>query len=620
MNLNVNTVEELVRRLASSEVAPCRVYFAKGDSFLLFEKVFRPVQEVASDSPTRIFHIDLECLYPPEAGFNAYFMKAIAQEVNRRGITFEDVHKITDRYQGEFEIQEKTDSIGINTIIRGGKERRLVRRSRTAEQIEMDYWECLKKVKGGGLRVIVIIRAIQAFMEEPEESNRFKQFVTKFVQQEVGSLVIGGNPESLSNLIVETHIPASAYEYLEFVRDSQEPRKELNEIRKQGKGPPPRDVLEAILAAFAEAPQHFRYFKFKRESEEFEGKQLPGLAKDKFDLAIFGHLQMRHDNPNTIRTNYDCVVLVRVLSEPVRDKGILLDFCYGAADIEGGVKGTSRKFEPWDTFLFIYAPILSESIRSSYTHQPYRNLFLLFQDGKFWNSSPHKWMDSILSDTSRFLRFIKPKPSVPHTPTPSPTDLSRVDDSLRSLQETTNATFIPEKLEDYRNKLANLATLTYQWDDTILNRIALTLDFINNHITLDAYLNPCIEYLNLIYGKGHSRTNERIRTDFSQILHDIYDDKRSETNPHIIHLLQKLHNYEVNYMIQLIKDSLSNWTITRFNAVNGTIDFSKVHQKDPSTFRSLRTYVDRKRQEFHTAGKSESLRRAEILYERIKGL
>ena len=157
------------------------------------------------------------------------------------------------------------------------------------------------------------------------------------------------------------------------------------------------------MNAFSLAPQYFRYFKFEQQAQ-IEGKLLPGLAGKNFDLAILGHLQMRHDYPRPICVNYDCAILIGVYKKPLEHEETLMDLCHAAYEPREGIEIENWRFEPWDTYLFLSFPDISTSILKSYKHQPYRNVFLLLPDGGFQNLSPHKWMsDTILKDVSSYI-------------------------------------------------------------------------------------------------------------------------------------------------------------------------------------------------------------------------
>jgi len=104
-----------------------------------------------------------------------------------------------------------------------------------------------------------------------------------------------------------------------------------------------------------------------------------------------------------IRTDYNCVVIIKILEDPITDMSTV-DTLTGAAYkvLMNGVSTTTGiRFEPWDSFIFLVAPGVSKVILDGYEHLPYRNLFIVLLDGTFHNLSPHKWMDHILNNISR---------------------------------------------------------------------------------------------------------------------------------------------------------------------------------------------------------------------------
>ena len=377
---------ESIQDLSENKPLEYRIYLVAGKPMGL-EKVFGPVQRAANTSPNNTLLIRLDqCVTELKAGFHAHFMKLLAQEISRKELAHKDISKIVKTYLNPFEIVEETKQIGISQYLQIGKQQKLTKRTVYDEDIEQDYWQCLKHLEQKEWKLILIFTSIQGFSETAQ------QFAIKFLDRYTGSILLFGGPDrdSLSSVLMATGI--SEYYpcyHLDIKQSKINSRGEIMTIAK------------AILSAFAKAPQYFRYFKFELQAQ-VEGKDLPGRAAYKFDLAILGHLQMRHDHPTPICTNYDCAILIAQLKEPVEHEAVLYDLCNAAYELREGINiERGRRFEPWDTYLFLCVPKVLDDVLESYEHQGYRNVFLLLPDGRYFNQSPHKWMnDAVLEEIS----------------------------------------------------------------------------------------------------------------------------------------------------------------------------------------------------------------------------
>ncbi|MGQ9626384.1 MAG: hypothetical protein ACUVV0_05700, partial [Anaerolineae bacterium] len=160
---------------------------------------------------------------------------------------------------------------------------------------------------------------------------------------------------------------------------------------------------DAIINAFSIESRRFNYLRFKIYAHS-PGQELP-TTEFIFDACIMGHLMMREDYPKLIRTNYDCAVLIKILSEPIVSSDILYAAASAAYDLllTGIELKTGEYFEPWDTYIFLIAPSFSDEVVHSYKHQGYRNIFIILKDGSFHNTSPHSWMNIILNNIARSI-------------------------------------------------------------------------------------------------------------------------------------------------------------------------------------------------------------------------
>lgn len=171
----------------------------------------------------------------------------------------------------------------------------------------------------------------------------------------------------------------------------------------------------AVIEALEAQRTRFKEFEFRLYSELASAE----LAKQglPFDLALNGFLKVRSDRP-MIRTSYEVSLLIRVVPD-VLSFSHIEQVVLGAKTALGvGVKVTDNvRHDPWDTFVFLASTRFDVELaeeserpqgrkfvigREQFMHTDYVNLFLLAEEGerRFFNTSPHEWMDPVLEAIS----------------------------------------------------------------------------------------------------------------------------------------------------------------------------------------------------------------------------
>lgn len=383
---SLKPIYDSIQKLRRSKSLNCRIFLIEGKS-MAREKAFGAIQRFANEFPQSILLIRLnEHTIKLNNGFNLHFIKLLTQEINRKINMSEEIHEIVKVYLNPFQIEEEIKKTGFHWHFQYEKEQKIKKKMYHDEDIERNYWQCLNQLEQKNWKLILLFSSIN------ELSENAQQFIIKFLERNKNSILLFGGIDQISlyKFLNKAGIP-DFYNVscIGFNKDKKKENKEVSSI------------AEVIYNAFSKSFQHFNYLKFELHAE-LEGKNLPGLAANKFDVCLLGHLQMRHDYPaNPIRNNYDCAFLIKVFKHSVESKQIITDLCDAAFESMQGMEiEKDRWFEPWDTFLFLFTPSVSDAILKSYRHQPYRNVFLLLPNGKFKNLSPHKWMDVVLNEVS----------------------------------------------------------------------------------------------------------------------------------------------------------------------------------------------------------------------------
>ena len=332
-----------------------------------------------------------------ELDFSVHLMRNLAQEVNLKENLPGELSSLVSEYLHPFELSEKTKKYGIAWKFSIGKEEKFIRKEKYPGEIRHDYIQCFDWIQELQWKPILIIDSVERL------SNSSERFLIDFLERhgKRNVTILGGSSESvLSNYVrnqgINKHFKATFI--IPNAKDDLESKAERGPVEISG------EVFELgsfVVNAFATESMKFNYLKFdvwhQLGRSDFADSDL------NFDLCMFGHLRMREDYPRLIRTDYNCVVIIKILEDPITDMSTV-DTLTGAAYkvLMNGVSTTTGiRFEPWDSFIFLVAPGVSKVILDGYEHLPYRNLFIVLLDGTFHNLSPHKWMDHILNNISR---------------------------------------------------------------------------------------------------------------------------------------------------------------------------------------------------------------------------
>ena len=330
--------------------------------------------------------------------FPFHLMRNLAQELTSREGLSPELDSLATEYLRPFEISEKTRKAGFSLRFSVSREDKLRRREKYAEDVRRDCETCFVRiVEDLQWKPILLIDSIENLSSSSK--HFLVQFLVRHGEQSV-TVLSGGEEIALSAFVRDQGI--SKDHGVAFVK--QDADLDTRTTFREDQAVSSHRALELgsiITNAFNTESRRFNYLKFEERfyvaPSDCVSRVLP------FDFCILGHLRMREDYPTLIRTDYDCALIIKVADEPVADSSLLTAINEGAYKIliDGISPGRGSRFEPWDSFVFLAAPGISEAIVQGYQHLPYRNLFVLLPDGSFRNLSPHKWMDHILNKAAR---------------------------------------------------------------------------------------------------------------------------------------------------------------------------------------------------------------------------
>lgn len=170
-------------------------------------------------------------------------------------------------------------------------------------------------------------------------------------------------------------------------------------------------------------------------------------------------------------------------------------------------------------------------------------------------------------------------------------DYSQFDESFRALEQATQPKTKATMLEYFQPKLRNLC-YDYDWNDEVKDRIIKVLNYIPKSLADDPNVNYYLLYLAMITNRCGKHIISTIKELFLGELKNLYANPKFETNTQLLSLLQELHEFSEQYMMELIDDasSITNWSDQRFQALGGNIELWEL-KKDKEAHKRVGEYL-----------------------------
>jgi len=334
--------------------------------------------------------------------FNAYIMKILAQQASEQKSLTKQIGSVIGEYLNPFEVSEVTKKVGVSYYLLWSKEKKLTKKVKYEQDIRNDFFKCLKEIQKLQWKTLLVISSIE------EYSRAARNFAVRFLRQDRTFAILGGeSEESLERFVDKVGLsdPRSGFLPIPYLILPDDVMTEAEAMGQQDGAISEEvsEVVTAIVNAFATESRRFPFLKFETH-RQLAGSDIPTTRF--FDSCIIGHLKMRQDYPKLIRTNYECAILVKIIHDPISSSDELIRIADLAYEIlvDGIVTDTGERFDPWDTYIFIVTPEISDSVVGSYKHLGYRNISILLKDGTFRNLTPHPWLNVILASIARRLK------------------------------------------------------------------------------------------------------------------------------------------------------------------------------------------------------------------------
>ena len=395
------TLSRFISSLREPEGPQYRVVLVSGRQ-MQRENIIVSVEDASrSARDTLVIQLE-EDITTLETGFSAHIMKILAQEANEHKSLTKQIGSVIGEYLSSFEVSEVTKKVGFNYHFFAGKEKKLIKKVKYEQDIQNDFFKCLTEIQELQWKTLLAISSVE------EYSRAARLFTTKFLRQDRTFAILGGpNEESLKCFVDDLGLsdPRSGFlptPYLipdDVMMETEAMGQQDGAISEEVS-----EVVTAIVNAFATESRRFSFLKFETH-RQLLGSDLATM-RSSFDTCIIGHLKMRQDYPKLIRTNYNCAILVKVLHHPISSSDELIRIADLAYEIlfDGIVTDTGERFDPWDAYIFLVSPEISDSVVGSYKHLDYRNISIFLKDGTFRNLTPHPWLDVILASIARRLK------------------------------------------------------------------------------------------------------------------------------------------------------------------------------------------------------------------------
>lgn len=172
---------------------------------------------------------------------------------------------------------------------------------------------------------------------------------------------------------------------------------------------------------------------------------------------------------------------------------------------------------------------------------------------------------------------------------------SSFDKSLRSLEKATQPKTRAILLSKFQPVLRSLCQ-DHMWSDGVKDRIEKTIEIIPKKLSENPNIDNYIQFLKMILNHHGEHTLDMIKKKFMVDLEKAYLDPKYKTNAVILSLLQRLHEYSLEYMMKLVDDAVYKWSDGRFNTLNGAIEFWGLKERDKEHEGMLR-FLEQKMEE-----------------------
>lgn len=189
---------------------------------------------------------------------------------------------------------------------------------------------------------------------------------------------------------------------------------------------------------------------------------------------------------------------------------------------------------------------------------------------------------------------------------------------LKSIDEPETERIIRDEL---RNSLTDLPyNHVERWSDDIKKTVLELTDLLAKEFRPDNedLRKRIVDMLYVIAYRADKETLEKIKNDFLDIFERLYADPEVKKSSDLIKLLQVLHYYEPEYIKEMMKDAIEQWSKKDFDSRYRDIEIDRYLWKDVNRLRELRSYILKSLASARKAQDTEKVERLEKLYDIIR--
>ncbi len=205
--------------------------------------------------------------------------------------------------------------------------------------------------------------------------------------------------------------------------------------------------------------------------------------------------------------------------------------------------------------------------------------------------------------------------------------LHAFDDSFQKLRRASQPKTKKIRLDDFEDKLRAICKLS--WNDEIKSRIMEVLNYIPNKFSDDMDANSYLAWLTVIVlSHIDEHTKSMIREKFLTELEKMMDNKEmiDSQKPHeeydfdVLCTLGILHDYSVDYLMELVDDAAYQWSTKKFSTLvpDITTEFYGLKHRDREAYREFYSRLDRKMEKAEKIGNEQAFDRLRTLHDRAK--